>query len=38
MMYEYMTIEEIVATMPDDEWNDLMIEINIDRWATDEEN
>lgn len=36
-MFEYMTIEEIVATITDEEWFDLMTECYIDEIVEEEE-
>lgn len=35
MKYEYMTTEEIAATMTDAEWFDLMVDAHIDEWAAE---
>lgn len=35
-MFEYMTVEEITATMADKEWFDLMTECYIDEIAKEE--
>ena len=36
-MLEYMTVEEIIATMKEDEWFDLWADFNIDKIAEEEE-
>lgn len=35
MKYEYMSFEEIIVTMTDEEWNDLMTDCYIDDAAAE---
>lgn len=35
MMYEYMTIDKIIATMPETEWFELLTDCYIDEISTD---